>query len=296
MSIIITGGAGFIGSHTAKALDTEGHDVWVYDNLSTGSKERFRNSHVKFVHGDVRDLASLVEIFKGTDVVVHLAALTSVTVSQSQPSLYHDVNVQGTQNVIKAAVKSGVSKILFASSAAVYGNPISIPISEDQPLRPQSVYAKTKVQGEEMLNKCSIDTFALRFFNVYGHGQPLNAYAGVITRFNDALKNDENCTIFGAGTQTRDFVYIDDVVSAIKAALDVGGKHVLNVGTGQPTSINALYETLAKIHGRTSPPVYEKARGGEIEHSVADITRAHAVLRYRPMTSLEEGLRKIARE
>ncbi len=298
LRILVTGGAGFIGSHLVRALVMSGHSLRVFDNLSTGSLDNLKDviSFIEFVKGDIRDFESVENAVKGVDIVVHLAALIDVAESISKPDLYFDVNVKGTYNVAKAS--KNVSAFVFASSSAVYGEAFEIPISENHPLSPKSPYAASKIAGEAF-----VSTFAnmhgyrhviLRFFNVYGPKQS-KAYAGVVIEFIKRVSKGEPPIIFGDGEQTRDFVYVSDAVDAIMLAIrNENAKGVYNIGSGTATTINNLAKLVLKLMGKENlKPIYTSPRPGDIKHSVADITKAMKELGYRPNTKLENGLKQL---
>jgi len=297
-TILVTGGAGFIGSHLVKELVKTGYSVRVLDNLSNGSLENIREiiNNVEFIKGDIRDKSVVEDALKGVDAVVHLAALIDVAESVEKPELYLDVNVNGTFNLAKASKK--VSTFIFASTCAVYGEPVKIPIGEDHPLNPKSPYAATKIAGEAFVqaygNLYGYRPVILRFFNVYGPRQS-KAYAGVITEFVKKATRGEPPIIFGDGEQTRDFVHVKDVTKAIINALDSdNASGIYNIGSGVAITINDLAHLILKLAGKTNvEPVHEPPRPGDIKHSQANINRAKKELGYSPSVSLEEGIREI---
>jgi len=279
LRVLVTGGAGFIGSHLVKALVKAGHQVRVLDNLSTGSIENLADvlNAIEFVRGDVRDYGVVESAVRGVDAVVHLAALIDVTESVEKPDLYFDVNVRGTYNVVKAS--KNVSTFVFASSSAVYGEPIRVPIPEDHPLMPKSPYAASKVSGEAFVqafaNQYGFRPVILRLFNVYGPRQS-RAYAGVIIEFTRRVSRGESPVIFGAGGQTRDFVHVSDVVEAVMLSLrNEGVRGVFNIGSGERVTINYLANLILRLMGREDlKPIYAPPRPGDVRRSIADITRA----------------------
>lgn len=289
MKIIITGGAGFIGSNLARELVKRGHTVKVIDNLAAGSLETIADirSHVIFKKGDVRDYDFLMKEFRGYDAVLHHAALTSVTESIVRPREYHEVNATGALNVLEAALKRGVKKVVFASSCAVYG------------ITP---YAMTKMIGEQYCRlfylRYELKTIILRYFNVYGPSQPpRGSYASVIPAFFKHLVSKTPPVIFGNGRQTRDFIFIEDVVRA--NLLSLSGKKSacgipINIGTGIGTSINKLLAEMKKIVPLCAPR-YLKPRSGDIKHSVANTKEAKRLLGFAARTRLAEGLEKYLR-
>ncbi|MBS7612407.1 SDR family oxidoreductase [Candidatus Bathyarchaeota archaeon] len=298
MKVLITGGAGFIGSHLADALIDMGYEVRVFDNLSVGSRKDLEGLDA-FIYGDVRDRDAVFEALRGVDAVVHLASLTSVEESVRKPLEYHEVNVTGTLNVLDACVKAGVEKFVFSSSASVYGEPSELPVREDSPTNPLSPYAASKLAAEHYVNVYhrvyGLNTVVFRLFNVYGCGQPLNEYSGVIARFLSRVRRGEPPIIYGDGLQTRDFIYIDDVVDAFILALNADvSAETFNIAYGKPTTINELANVMLKLSGmETLKPIYMEARKGDIVHSYADISKARKMLKFNPKVSLEEGLAKM---
>ena len=301
--ILVTGGAGFIGSNLIPLLLEKGYTVSVLDNLYSGKMENLTNvsEHpwFRFVGGDIRDKATLHNAIAGIDAIVHLAALIDVTASVEDPALTHEVNVTGTLNVLQEATKSNVKKIVFASSTAVYGDTKILPVKEDAPLHPISPYAASKAASEayfHAFNKCySIDTVALRFFNVYGPKNQNSPYSGVITKFlQKALKN-ETLNVEGDGEQTRDFIHVTDIVKALTLALEaenVGG-HAFNVCTGKPTSVNNLADTIAAATKQKLQVTHGPARVGDIRHSYGDPTKATNQLGFKAKVTLAEGLKTL---
>ena len=302
MKYLITGGCGFIGSHIAEEILARDADaaVIVYDNLRSGYKENvdLTDSRVKLVMGDVRDSDALAKVMDGVDYVFHEAALVSVFESVDDPQLNHDINMNGTLNVLTAARDAGVKRLMFAASAAAYGDNPEIPKREDMRPEPESPYALAKVGGEYYLSLFAklygLETVALRYFNVYGPRQdPSSMYSGVISKFTDVLARGDNPTVFGDGGQTRDFVYVKDVARAnwLAAMSDsVGHGEVINIATGQSTSLMDLLETLGPMFDQPFETRFAPVRPGDVRHSLADITRAAQVLDYSPEVSLREGL------
>ncbi len=294
----MTGGAGFIGSHLVKALVKAGHQVRVLDNLSTGSIENLADvlDAIEFVRGDVSDYGAVESAVRGVDAVVHLAALIDVAESVERPDLYFDVNVRGTYNVAKASKNVGM--FVFASSSAVYGEPIRVPIPEDHPLMPKSPYAASKVSGEAFVqafaNQYGFRPVILRLFNVYGPKQS-RAYAGVIIEFIRRVSRGESPVIFGDGEQTRDFVHVSDVVEAVMLSLrNEGVRGVFNIGSGEGVTINYLARLILKLMGREDlRPIYAPPRPGDIRHSIADISRARKELGFKPKLGLEVGIKEL---
>lgn len=302
MRALVTGGAGFIGSHIATRLVATGHSVRVLDDLSSGRKENLAHvaSEVELVVGDVRDARKLAELSAGCEVVFHEAAIVSVPYSVEHPFETHDVNIEGTLNVLQAARTQGVRRVVFACSAAVYGEEPEQPKVETMRAAPVAPYGVEKITGEQYLYCWSrlygVETVSLRYFNVFGPRQdPSSAYSGVISIFVDRILRGAPITIFGDGEQYRDFVYVDNVVDANMAAAtrpNVSGR-AYNVGCGQKTSLNQLAAMLGRIAGRDVRPSHAEPRAGDIRESLADISRARAELGYEPKVGAEEGLRRL---
>jgi len=302
--ILVTGGAGFIGSHIVDQLLADELEVSVLDNLSSGKKENvaqhLNKKNLHFIKGDVRDTETVKKAVKNVDAVIHEAALVSVTRSVENPFLTNEVNVGGTLNLLKACLDTGVKRFVYASSSSVYGEIETLPKKETLPTRPISPYAASKLAAE---NYCKafykvygLETVSLRYFNVYGPRQTYGPYSGVITTFINRLLNDEPPIIYGDGTQTRDFTNVQDVVQA--SLLSLKSKNVVgeefNVATGTPTTINQLAEMLLDITGKTHlRPKHVDPRRGDIKHSYADISKAKKVLRYMPKIILKDGLKSI---
>jgi len=301
--ILVTGGAGFIGSHIVDRLLKKGTAVAVLDNLRGGKfeniKQHMKKKNFSFINGDLRDYSSVERAVKDVDAVIHLAGVISVSESFENPYLYNDVNVVGTLNVLNASLKSNVKRFIYASSCAVYGDPKELPVKETGPFHPNSPYAISKRTAELYVQlhfkAFGLETVCLRFFNVYGPRQVHNQYSGVIIKFLDCLKLNRPLMIFGDGEQTRDFINVQDVVEANMLTLErnsVVGE-VFNIGTGVATRIDHLAKTMLEIAKGHSKIIYSKAREGDIRHSVADVSKAKEMLRFFPKVSLESGLRKL---
>lgn len=297
---LITGGAGFIGSHLAEELLGGGHRVRIFDNLSSGhlaNLDAFRD-RVEFIRGDVRDRAAVEAAMDGVEFCFHEAALVSVFESVERPDDNHEINITGTLNVLGAARKAGTKRVVFASSAAVYGNDPVLPKREDLRPQPASPYAAGKITGEYYLSIFArlygVQTVSLRYFNVFGPRQdPRSMYSGVISKFTDDLRAGRTPVVFGDGRQTRDFVFVKDVVQAnLKAMQSVhaGRGESFNVATGQTASLLDLLAALGELSGRSITPEFREARPGDIQHSSADISRARNILGYEPRFSLRTGL------
>ncbi len=292
--VVVTGGAGFIGSHIAWELSRD-NDVIVIDNLYTGIRENVPPA-AKFVQADIRDYEAIAELISNADYVFHEAAQVSVVESVRDPVFTEEVNVIGTLNILRALL-DGHGKLIFASSAAVYGDNPNLPLRETERPRPLSPYGVTKATAEEYLRVYhelyGLPVVALRYFNVFGPRQSANQYAGVISVFiNRALKN-EPLVIFGDGKQTRDFIYVKDVVKAnlLVAESRRANGGVFNVATGRQTSILELAMKILEITGANTSILFDKPRPGDIRHSLADISEIKK-LGFEPEWSLEEGLKK----
>jgi len=298
--VLVTGGAGFIGSHLVEALANARERVVVFDNFTTGSRDNLAASmRVDIIEGDVRDLDSLRRATEGVGVVFHLAAVSAVAPSVKDPLTSNAVNVTGTLDVLIAARDAGVRRVVFASSAAVYGSNPWVPKTETHLPEPLSPYAATKLAGEVYCRVFSriygLETVTLRLFNVYGPRQnPASEDSGVVTRFLARLATGQPPIIDGDGEQSRDLVYVGDVVGAFLRSREAPAANgeVLNIGSGRSTTINELAETLAGIAApdRILHPIHRPERAGDVHHSCADITKARQVLEYAPAVELADGL------
>jgi nucleoside-diphosphate-sugar epimerase len=296
---LVTGGAGFIGSHLAARLVERGGTVRIFDNFSTGKLENLLplGTRVDLIKGDLRDPAAVRAAMAGIEVVFHQGADPSVPRSMADPVACYESNVMGTLNVLQAAREAGVRRVVFASSCAVYGDAPGLPKSERSPLAPQSPYATSKLAGEELCQVYTkvfgVEAVALRYFNVFGPRQdPNSAYAPVIPRFIKALADGEPPVIFGDGEQTRDFVYVDDVVQANLLAAqspDAPGR-IFNIASGRSVSLNRLLASLLEIMGVPSDPIYVPARAGDVRHSAADVSAAAAALGFEILVPFKMGL------
>lgn len=296
---LVTGGAGFIGSHLTEELLAQGWQVHVLDDLSTGQRSNLATLRPApmMYEGDVRDPAVVQRAVEGTEVVFHLAAIASVQRSLEDPKLIHDVCAGGTLNVLDAARRAGVRRVVYAGSASAYGLPTAEVQSEDTPLQPLSPYAAAKLAGEmyaqAFAHSFGLETVRLRFFNIFGPRQrPDSPYSGVIAIFTAIMSSGRTPIVHGDGLQSRDFTAVPDVVQAlIKAATapGVSGK-VYNVGTGKSVTILDLVAALNHELGTTLVPEHGEARVGDVRFSRADITRARQELGYEPKVSFEEGL------
>lgn len=299
MHYVVSGGAGFIGSHLSEALVSSGHDVTIIDDLSTG-KEKYissllTNPHVTFIRDTIQDLTSLTRHCEGADGIFHQAAMVSVPGSIEYPLRSHEATLTGTLNVLLAARDCGVRKVVHASSAAVYGNLPGLPKCEDMPVEPLSPYAVAKHAGEQYCRVFSalygVETASLRYFNVFGPRQdPQSDYAAVIPRFIARIRAGEAPTIYGDGLQTRDFVYVKDVAQANIQVMEAESQGVFNIASGRETSVNDLAALLLDLFNVRFEPVHCPKRPGEVTRSVADISLAREAFGYHPRFSLREGL------
>ncbi|MBN1827064.1 MAG: SDR family oxidoreductase [Candidatus Eisenbacteria bacterium] len=299
--VMVTGGAGFIGSHLARRLAERGDRVRVLDNFSTGKRDNLADitDRVEVIEGDLRDLETVRRAARGVRWILHQGALASVPRSLADPVACNDVNVGGTLNVLIAAKEESVDRVVFASSSSVYGNSEKSPKHEDDPTDPLSPYAVSKRVGEMyggvFHGLFGVPFTAIRYFNVFGPYQDeKSAYAAVIPIFIRSLLAGERPTIFGDGTQSRDFTFISNVVDANLLALerpDAVGR-ILNVACGGSYDLNHLVTVLNRLLGTDHEPVYEEPRAGDVKHSRADIERARRLLGYEPKAGFEEGLER----
>jgi len=301
MRYIVTGGAGFIGSHIAEHLATNGHEVIIFDNLFTGKKENIRHliteRGVSFVEGSVTDIQALKKIADDADGIFHQGAIVSVPRSVKNPIATNEANVQGTLNVLVAARDSGVKKVVFASSSSVYGDTPVLPKQEDMKPLPISPYAVSKLSGEYYCRVFSsvygLPTVCLRYFNVFGPRQdPTSEYAAVIPKFITKILRDQPPVIYGDGEQSRDFTFIGDVVQANWLAMERDVEGVFNIAYGKQHTLNELASTIMELAGKQIEPIHEAARTGDIRHSLADISAARSRLGYSPAYTFRSGLQE----
>lgn len=295
MRILVTGGAGFIGSHVVERFQRD-HEVVVLDDLRTGHLRNLEGLRHRLVRASILDEAALADAARGVDVVFHLAALVSVPESVEQPSLCEALNVTGTARVLAAAKREGASKVVLASSAAVYGDNPAVPKLEKMTPEPKSPYAATKLEGERLLAEAAdarLSTTSLRFFNVFGPRQdPASAYAAAVPIFILKALRGEDLTVFGDGGQTRDFIFVKDIVGAlahVAARPDVTGSY--NVGYGTSVSISELARDILRLTGSPSHVTHLPVRPGDVRHSLASADRLRAT-GWRPEHSLSEGLER----
>jgi UDP-glucose 4-epimerase len=299
---LITGGAGFIGSNMVRFLLEKGQKVRVLDNFETGKRENLVEvtGRIELIEGDIRDMDIVRRAVAGADVVYHLAALGSVPRSVKDPVTTHDVNVNGTFNVLLAAREAKVRRIVFASSSSVYGQSPVLPQHEDLPLAPISPYGATKAIGEiyfrAFYETYGLQTISLRYYNVFGPRQdPTSQYAAAIPLFVSALMRDKSPTIFDDGEQSRGFTYIDNVMQANWLAANAKETHgeAINISTKTAVTVNTVVNTIRKLLNKENiKPIYAPPRAGDIKYSLADVKRAKKVIGYEPFVSFEEGIAK----
>jgi len=298
---LVTGGAGFIGSNITEFLVRQGQKVRILDNFSTGSRSNIAQfvQSVEVIEGDLRDLDTVKRAVKGVEFVLHQGAMPSVPVSVKDPLLTNECNVTGTLNLLVAARDSDVSRLVFAGSCAVYGDDPRLPKLENMTPQPTTPYALQKLTGEyycrQFYKLYGFETISLRYFNVFGMAQdPQSLYSAVIPKFLDKICHDKNPTIYGDGNQTRDFIFIKDVITANLAACHSpkGAGKVFNIASGQRLSINEIVSHMSEILGKKIIPDFEEKREGDINHSVADITKAKDILNFKSKYSFSEGLKK----
>jgi nucleoside-diphosphate-sugar epimerase len=297
---LVTGGAGFIGSHLAEELTRGRERVRVVDNLVTGKRKNLAHlPQVEFLEGDLADLDTARRAVEGVDYVLHQAAIPSVPRSVSDPITSNRANIDATLNVLVAARDAGVKRLVYAGSSSAYGDTPTLPKHEDMPTGPLSPYALQKLVGEQYLKMFTrlygLDTVTIRYFNVFGPRQdPSSAYSGVISLFISALVDGRRPTIYGDGAQTRDFTYVANVVDGVLRACHAPGiaGEMMNVATGGRISLNELLATLAELVGTRADPIYSGSRAGDVRDSQADISRARRLTGYEPLVGLREGLER----
>ena len=301
MRYLVTGGAGFIGSHTVDELVRRGHGVVVLDDLSSGKEENLAEvrSKITFMKGSITDLEAVQRAMHQAEYVIHLAARTSVPRSVKDPIDTNRINVEGTLNVLVAARDNRVKRVVFAASSSAYGETPTLPKKESMQPLPISPYGVSKYAGElyaQSFGRCyGLENVCLRYFNIFGPRQdPDSPYSGVLSRFAAAFLQDERPVVFGDGEQTRDFTYVDNAVQANLLACEAPGASgfVFNVGTGDRYSLNQTLEILRGLSARKLPAKYEPAREGDIRDSQADISAARELLGYEPTVRFEEGLER----
>ena len=298
---LVTGGAGFIGSHVVSELLQRGHDVRILDNFSTGRRENLRAIHgeVEVFEGDVRSYERAHNAVKGADFVIHLAALPSVPRSVQDPLTTNDANVTGTLNVLLAARDNGVRRVVFASSSSIYGANAAMPKREDMAAEPISPYGVSKLAAEQYARAFAtiydLETVSLRYFNVFGPRQdPTSQYSGVVPRFMRIALEGGRPIVFGDGRQSRDFTYVANVVDAsLSAAVapEAAGQ-ICNIGCGDPKTVLELLDAVSRVAGRPLEPEFEPPNPGDVKHSFADITLAGSLLGYHPRVGFDEGIER----
>lgn len=305
MTVLVTGGAGFIGSHVVRFLLQQNQQVRIFDNLSTGKLENIEPvlDRVDLCEGDIRDPEAVEDAMASVDVVIHLAALVSVVQSLAEPLLTNEININGTLNVLEAARNMGVKRFVFASSAAVYGDVGIIPTPENAPTAPLSPYGLTKLMGEQYCafysNHYGLKSVALRFFNAYGPRQdPNSPYAAAVPIFMERLRHGQSITIYGDGEQSRDFVYVGDIARALWTAATAPGiaGEVFNVAYGQAITVNSLVQHMGVALGIQVDPIHAPARPGEIRTSFANVEKFARRAGFRANVDLQAGLRHIIKE
>jgi UDP-glucose 4-epimerase len=292
---LVTGGAGFIGSNLVRRLLKDGHEVTVLDNLLSGYIGNLAGCDIKFIKGDVRDLSAVEQSVRGAEIVFHLAASVGNKRSIDRPIEDAEINVIGTLRILEAARRAGVRKIVASSSAGIFGELKTLPIREDHPVEPDSPYGASKLYEEKVClayaKLYSLEAVCLRYFNVYGPNQRFDAYGNVIPIFVFQSLRNQPLTVFGDGSQTRDFVNVRDVVEAnIRAAAADGVSGAFNIGSGTRISINSLIEKLSHALEFHPEVRYSQQRPGDVRDSLADITAAQAALGFRPSVCIDEGL------
>jgi UDP-glucose 4-epimerase len=301
--VLVTGGAGFIGSHLTEALLRKGYSVRVLDDFSTGKRENliFDKAYpsLEIIEGDIRDFSTCQKAMKGMEYVFHQAALPSVQRSVEDPETSNAINVGGTLNILLAAKEVGVKRVIYASSSSVYGDTPTLPKHEEMPSNPLSPYALQKYVGEQycrlFYQLYSLETIALRYFNIFGPKQdPNSLYSAVIPKFIDALLQGRPPIIFGDGEQSRDFTYIENVVQANLLAMSAEHLHgeAINIAYGKRISLNQLLNLLKEILGSKLSPIHEEPRQGDVRHSLADIRKGKEIINYEPTVGIEIGLKK----
>jgi len=293
--ILVTGGSGFIGQHIAEMFASEEHEVIVIDKRK--NTWPFLYNNILLVKEDIRNYDQIKNYFEDVDYIFHEAALVSVPDGMKKPNLTIDNNINGTVNILKAAVEKNVKKIIFASSCAIYGMNDKIPLNENGKAYPLSPYAISKLSAEYFLkmynDEFGIRTTSLRYFNVYGPRQDYSSqYSAVMPIFVNNALQDKDLIVYGDGSQTRDFVYIDDVVKANKMVMNHGDGEIFNVGFGEKASISELAKEIIELTNSDSKVIYKQARYGEVKHSLADNTKIYQI-GFKPETDLKEGLKKL---
>jgi len=301
MQILVTGGAGFIGSHLVDLLLMQNHQVVVLDNFSTGKLGNLpkANDALRIVNGDIRRSETVETAIAGCDAIIHLAAVASVQASVDDPCGTHQVNLVGTLNLLEAAKKQGIKRFVYASSAAVYGDTQELPVSETTPLNPLTPYAADKLAGEYYIDfyrrQYGLEPVVFRFFNIFGPRQdPSSPYSGVISIFLQRALAGQPITVFGDGEQTRDFVYVADLVRLLEQAVNMPD-HIaepMNVGNGEQTSLNQLLAAIQNFSNQPLDISYDAPRPGDIRHSCANNQRVRELMMFQNEYTIPEGLKR----
>jgi len=300
---LVTGGAGFIGCNLVRYILGKGQQAVVLDDFSTGKRENLTDiaDGIELIEGDIRDRQAVDRALAGCDAIFHEAALGSVPRSVDDPVTSHDVNVNGTINILEAARAAGIKRVIFAASSSAYGDQPAMPKQENQPVMPMSPYAASKVACEAYMRGYAcvygLETLSLRYFNVFGpHQDPQGAYAAVIPAFVSSMLRGTEPVVFGDGEQSRDFCYIDNVCEAnwlaLSAPAEVCTGQPVNIACNHQTTLNQILDQLRRLLGSNVDAVYQDSRPGDVKHSLADVTRAEETIGYRPEIFFEEGLAK----
>ena len=301
MKVLVTGGAGFIGSNLVNELLLKGYDVRLIDSLITGRIENISKylKHIEFIEGDIRDYDTINNIVKDVEIIYHLAAIPSVPYTIKNPIETNDIHINGTLNILDASIKNNVKRIIFASSSSIYGDSLALPKKEDMIPNPLSHYAVSKLAGENYMNIYSklfgLETISFRYFNVFGTGQdPSSEYSAVIPKFIKAMQNNNRPTIFGDGLQTRDFTYVQNVVDAniVASQISYDKPLIMNCATNCKISLIELVESINKILNKSIIPLFDKPQLGDIKHSYADNTVIEQKLKFFPKVNFNDGLIK----
>lgn len=295
MKIAVTGGCGFIGSHTVDMLIKRGHSVVVFDNLTTGSPENLTDRAFLY-EGDITDRTQLDAFFikEKPEAVMHMAAQIDVQTSMKNPSYDADVNIMGTVNLLSMCRKFDVRRFIYSSSAAVYGNPIYLGIDEDHPKNPVSFYGLSKLIPETYIRMMMESYGIIRYANVFGPRQKAEGEGGVVAVFTDRMQKNNDCIIFGDGGQTRDFIYVKDIANVNVAAIESDKCFTANASTGKAVSVNSLFKIMAEQYSYKKNPVYKAAREGDVSHSWLRNDAIKSILNWQPGYSLEDGIREMA--
>ncbi|MFC2020376.1 SDR family oxidoreductase [Chloroflexota bacterium] len=297
-NILVTGGAGFVGAHIVDRLSLE-NKVFVLDNLFTGLLTNLEKSkdRITFIEGDTRDKGLVKDVVAEVEYVFHLAAQVGNIRSLKDPYFDMDVNIGGMLNMLEACRNSNIKRLVYSSSGAIFGEAKYLPIDEEHPLNPESPYAVSKLAAEKyafaFCKVYGVPTASVRYFNIYGPRQDTSEYANAVSIFLGRTREGKPLTIFGDGEQTRDFIFVNDVVTAnlLAATHPAALGEIFNIATGQATSINQVAEIIRRVSGRESEIIYADSRAGEVRHSKANIDKARKLLGFSPQTELEEGLR-----